>query len=199
MRLVLRSNYNYFRDFDPQVGRYAESDPVGIIGGVNTYAYGYDNPVGFYDPSGLTSIQVNVASGMMLVDPEVKGRPPYSIPITSGRGQCQNNPKCSANKNQGPLPPGKYQLNVGEISQLGAFGTLLRQLRGDWGSWRVPLHPLPATNVMGRSGFFLHGGQIPGSAGCVDFGGGIFGSSLTDELLQDIRNDPNGIVPLTVQ
>jgi len=190
---------NGFRVYESFTGRYLQSDPVGIVGGVNTYAYGYDNPVGFYDPSGLTSIQVNVASGMMLVDPEVKGRPPYSIPITSGRGQCQNNPKCSANKNQGPLPPGKYQLNVSEISQLGAFGTLLRQLRGDWGSWRVPLHPLPATNVMGRSGFFLHGGQIPGSAGCIDFGGGIFGNSLTDELLQDIRNDPNGIVPLTVQ
>ena len=30
-------------------------------------------------------------------------------------------------------------------------------------------------------------GAIPGSAGCTDFGGGIFGNSLTDELLQDIQ------------
>jgi hypothetical protein len=135
----------------------------------------------------------------MLVDPEVPGRNPYPVPITSGRGQCQNNNKCVANKNQGPIPTGKYQLNVSEISQPNAIGTLLRQLRGDWGSWRVPLHPLPATQTYGRSGFFLHGGSIPGSAGCIDFGGGIFGNALSDELLQDIRNDPNGIVPITVQ
>ena len=26
--------YNYFRDYDPQIGRYTESDPVGIWGGL---------------------------------------------------------------------------------------------------------------------------------------------------------------------
>src|SRR5207302_2472155 len=43
------------------------------------------------------------------------------------------------------------------------------------------------------------GGMIPGSRGCIDFGGGIFGSPLTDQLLQDIRNDPTGVVTITVQ
>jgi RHS repeat-associated protein len=27
-------HYNYFRDYDPQVGRYVESDPIGLDGGV---------------------------------------------------------------------------------------------------------------------------------------------------------------------
>jgi RHS repeat-associated protein len=46
-------NYNYRRDYDPQVGRYVESDPVGVRGGINTYSYTRENPVMYVDPRGL--------------------------------------------------------------------------------------------------------------------------------------------------
>ena len=48
-------NDNYFRDYDPSTGRYAQSDPIGLAGGVSTYAYVGGDPFGSYDPLGLQS------------------------------------------------------------------------------------------------------------------------------------------------
>ena len=42
-------HYNYFRDYDPSVGRYVESDPIGLDGGVNTFAYALNSAVAKHD------------------------------------------------------------------------------------------------------------------------------------------------------
>jgi RHS repeat-associated protein len=46
-------HYNYFRDYDPATGRYIESDPIGLLGGVNTFGYVTSNPITAMDPLGL--------------------------------------------------------------------------------------------------------------------------------------------------
>jgi RHS repeat-associated protein len=54
-------NYNYFRDYDPAIGRYMESDLIGLRGGMNTYTYATDNPIRATDPYGLFSLTADVS------------------------------------------------------------------------------------------------------------------------------------------
>jgi RHS repeat-associated protein len=45
-------HYNYFRDYDPSIGRYVQSDPIGLKGGINTYTYALNQPARYVDPDG---------------------------------------------------------------------------------------------------------------------------------------------------
>ncbi|NND37925.1 MAG: RHS repeat protein, partial [Gammaproteobacteria bacterium] len=73
-------HYNHFRDYDSKHGRFLESDPVGLPGGLNTFAYGFNNPVANADPYGLFSVRELLANPDLREasrDPRIRGALSY--------------------------------------------------------------------------------------------------------------------------
>lgn len=57
-------HYNYFRDYHPGIGRYVEPDPIGLKGGINLYAYCFNDPINAVDPSGQFGVVGIVVGGV---------------------------------------------------------------------------------------------------------------------------------------
>jgi RHS repeat-associated protein len=55
----VRQHYNYFRDYEAATGRYVQSDPVGLEGGLSTYAYVESSPIDSFDDQGLQRRTIN--------------------------------------------------------------------------------------------------------------------------------------------
>ncbi|WP_216636495.1 RHS repeat-associated core domain-containing protein [Endozoicomonas ascidiicola] len=57
-------HYNWFRYYDPSLGRYLRNDPTGLYGGLNAYAYGLGNPLLYADNNGQLPILIPIIANM---------------------------------------------------------------------------------------------------------------------------------------
>jgi RHS repeat-associated protein len=74
-------HYNYFRDYDPTIGRYVEPDPIGLNGGsFSIYAYVKGNPATFVDPLGLS-----ICRGTWFRYKWRLNGPSVGVPVSDGR------------------------------------------------------------------------------------------------------------------
>jgi hypothetical protein len=97
----------------------------------------------------------------------------------------------------GPTKEGKYWIDACcTNSDQNAHRRRWYSLRtGAWGEYSWHLRPYRSNDMSGdkgpRGGFFIHGGNVPGSAGCIDLMGnvGAFKRSIIDEVTEDLGTD----------
>jgi len=174
------THYNYFRDYDPQMGRYVESDPLGLIAGVNTYAYVMGNPISNIDPTGLSSVTYDGQAHTITV----KGSSGQTVATYPANNR-------TTTTSGGPWPNGTYNYSHSnahpESNANGAYGS----------------HGIFVFNVPGRPGMGLHSGRANSGAqnhptlGCVRTTDSAM-SYLRDFVQNDpitsitvVNNDPN--------
>ncbi|MCX7098979.1 MAG: DUF6531 domain-containing protein [Methylococcales bacterium] len=61
-------HYNMTRYYSPRLGRYIQSDRIGLAGGLNTYGYVGGDPVDWVDPLGLFALPLVIPIGQTIVD-----------------------------------------------------------------------------------------------------------------------------------
>jgi len=115
------------------------------------------------------------------------GSKSYSYPAVSGKPDASGHFDYSEARqriaNAGPIPAGTYWIRPDELDDNYWNTVVSGSFERSWGRYRITIHPFTTTETYGRGGFFIHGGTVPGSAGCIDLTTHIdaFAADLTKE------------------
>jgi Protein of unknown function (DUF2778) len=133
---------------------------------------------------------------------QVRGiKTPLVLPAVSGKRTESGKFEYSAERqkvpNQGPIPAGDYWIQPSQLWENNWLKNLVVAPRSAWGNFRLTIHPYPTTQTHGRGGFFIHGGNVPGSAGCIDLTLHI--DRFVKHLTANLGGLPECYIPLTVR
>ena len=117
--------------------------------------------------------------GTSLTVVDSKGNVVFKELATSGKCVHMNNKESQNIKDQGPIPEGEYSFQGSEWNKLSRLqqiqhiaSSIIHYGGGDWGDYNVKLQNNNG-NMFGRDKFYIHGGFLKGSAGCIDLGNNV--------------------------
>lgn len=97
-------------------------------------------------------------------------------------------------RDAGPIPIGHYWVSPSQLWKNRWFNLGSRRA---WGNFRLAIHVWPGTETYDRGGFFIHGGAVPGSAGCIDLHGAM--DAFVADLHDATKDMRDCYIPLSVQ
>lgn len=97
--------------------------------------------------------------------------------------------------NIGPIPTGEYWITPAELWENAWYK--FTSPSDAWGDYRIAIHPYPTTKTHGRGGFFIHGGMVLGSAGCIDLASNM--NKFINDLMKALPGSQECYIPLSVK
>ena len=194
--------YYGYRFYSPVLLRWLNRDPIEEEGGANLYAICNNSLMNQYDSFGLKSKSQCVRNGVpifLVFDGQALSGSGFYVVAASGRPISSIKTVWTSKekfpwgsiyggiiteysfdysvdkqkiKSVGPTPEGNYWIEVNEQRNYRTSKYSHIVLRKGWGDYSWSLHPEASTQTYGRSGFFIHGGENWGSAGCIDIKSG---------------------------
>ena len=165
---------NWWRDYDPSLGRYIQADPIGLDGGSNLYGYANADPLRFTDPDGriamllpalgpwlpaiikgstaVCGLAIGAIGGQAVIDAYAPASPDAFLNEKAGDESCESCGDAERNPKQ------DKKLTPGEIKKLKEAGLDPEAMKGGNRTGRADLYKDSKGNIFEKP----RGGDGPG-------------------------------------